>query len=180
MEMFKSLAALKDAQQVVSQVDERFNLEVNGTIKVEKGDLVVELDYWCRVYTSGYTNNAICLDDWEVTSARYEIAGLKIDNYQDFTQGLKNNGLSSVADSLKISEREALVESLKTNTTIKKLYGKNIIIWDAMSQEWKKNFFIHKLENGDTISKYIAKSFDWIIDDEVMTLEQIKEFESNL
>ena len=180
MEIFKSLGKIKDAKQFVSHISEGVSLEVHGTLKVKKGDLTAELDYWTRVYEAGYLENAICIDDYEINGERYSISGLKIDNIRDFRQGLKNNGLSSIADLLVIDEHEVIIKSLTTNSVIKKLYGKNVIIWQSLSLDEKKNLFLKRIEAGYTPLFHQAQCFNWVNDNVVMSVEEIKEYENTL
>lgn len=179
--MFKSLVALKDAKQEVCQIQESLSLEIRGTILIKKGDLSVELDYYTNIYEVSGVKNAIGMDDWDINGSKYSIAGLEIDNFESFKKGLIDHGMTSVANILQIDTRSAIVESLKTNSIIKKMYGKNVIIWDALSTIDRKKIFLDMIEKGEDVPFHHLRVFNWIDENgKLLPLDIIKDLESDL
>jgi len=179
MEMFKSLASLKDAQKVVSQIKEGASIEIHGTIQVEMGEVRQELGYYARTYILNGVPNAIDIEDWEINERKLFISGLEIDDYYKFKQGLEDHGLTSIANLIEVDDREVILESFKSNSILKKTYGKNMIIWGLLSMKEKKEKFIQLMEQGVNISKHYLTGFGWVVDGEIIPLDEIKEMELN-
>jgi hypothetical protein len=177
MEMFKSLVNLKDAQQVVTQVSEGVNIEIYGNIKVVKGDFEAILEYYAKVYRRG-DSNYLTLDDWDISNSKYSFAGLPIDNIDAFINGFGQHGMQSVSQYFVIDTKNALLQSLSTNTVVKKHFGKNCKAWDLLSTEEQKNYYVELMKKGDTVAPYTIKQMGWVDSEgNPLTTEQILESE---
>ena len=180
MEMFKSLASLKDAQKVVTQIKEGASIEIHGDIQVEMGEIRIELNYYARTYILSNVPNAIDIEDWEINDRKLFISGLAIDDFHKFKQGLEDHGLNSIAKLIELDDRQVILESLKINSILKKTYGKNLIIWGLLSKEEQKEKYIQLMEQGNVIPSYSVASFDWVDEyGKVLPLDVIKEMELN-
>lgn len=161
MNLFESLASLKDAQFKVEQVAMGCSIEVSGSIKVSVGMIEAEFEYFARTYGVKYIPNAICIDDWEIQDVRVTIAGMKIDDFNKFRNGFIDHGMESLSKSLDFYNRKDLIiESFKTNTHLKKIYGEDIILWDNISNEEKTNMYKLLQNNGVVLDTWIINQYE--------------------
>lgn len=169
MEIFKSLAKMKNAKVKSESVQERRytgTLDIGGRIKITKGCLSAEVEYWARICESTYTGYIVA-DDWEEQGLeKVTISGLEIDSMDKFKKGLAEHGMDSVANSLDITREEINDEVFKDmmrHPSISVLFGTNKL-WNALSKEKKQDVAIdqyiqkyetnpiHFLRNNNVIS----------------------------
>jgi hypothetical protein len=173
MEMFKSLAALKDAQQVVSQVSEGVSIELWGEIKVVKGDFEAILRYCANVHRIS-DSNYITLEEWDINDTKYSFAGVPIEGIDSFIKGFSDHGMQSVSKYFVIDTEDAILQSLSTNTIVKKHFGKNCKAWKLLTKDEKRDFYIGRMKKGDTVPSYIIKEMGWIDSEgNPLTMEQV-------
>ena len=161
MNIFEGLASLNGAQTKVEQVNESCSIEVFGTIKVSIGAIEAELDYFAKVYGVVHIPNAVTIDDWEIQNINASIAGAEIDDFGKFRQGFRDHGMESLSNKLDLSiRRDLIIESLKTNKYIEKIYGKDVVLWDNVSHEEKRNTYKLLLDNGVELEDWIINQYE--------------------
>lgn len=159
MNLFESLASLNGAQVKVEQVKDNCSIEVYGTIKVSVGVIEAELDYFGRTSGMPHLSNVIELDDWEVTETRATIGGNKIDDYYKFRNGFSEHGLKSIGDLLDFNKAEIIAESLKSHRVVKMMYGEDVIVWNLLSVDEKKDMYKAVKDSGVELPDYILKNY---------------------
>ena len=159
MNLFESLASLNGAQVKVEQVKDNCSIEVYGTIKVSVGVIEAELDYFGRTSGMPHLSNVIELDDWEVNETRATIGGNKIDDYYKFRNGFSEHGLKSIGDLLDFNKAEIIAESLKSHRVVKMMYGEDVIVWNLLSVDEKKDMYKAVKDSGVELPDYILKNY---------------------
>lgn len=170
MNLFESLASLNGAQVKVEQVKDNCSIEVHGTIKVSVGVIEAELDYYGRTSGMLHLSNVIELDDWEVHETRATIGGNKIDDYYKFRNGFSEHGLKTIGDLLDFSKAEIIAESLKSHKIVKMMYGEDVIVWNLLSVDEKKDMYKAVKDSGVELPDYILKNYG--LNDEVEDEQQ--------
>jgi hypothetical protein len=160
MNLFESLASLNGAQVKVEQVKDNCSIEVHGTIKVSVGIIEAELDYYARTYGIPHISNTVGLDDWEITATRATIGGNKIDNFSKFKNGFSEHGLNSIGDLLDFNKSEIIAESLKSHRVIKMMYGEDVIVWDLLSKDEKRDMYKAVKDSGVELADYILRNYE--------------------
>ena len=158
MNLFESLASLNGAQLKVEQVKDNCSIEVHGTIKVSVGIIEAELDYYGRTYGVPHISNTVGLDDWEITVIRATIGGSKIDDFYKFKNGFSEHGLNSIGDLLDFNKSEIIAESLKSHRVMKMMYGEDVIVWDLLSKDEKREMYKSVRDTGVELPDYILKN----------------------
>ena len=157
MEMFKSLAKLKNAKiksESVSKNTDKGTLDMGGRIKISKGCLSAEVGYWARVCDMQYPN-CISIEDWNSEDGlKYvTISGVEIDCLDKFTESLTDCGMKSVADVVGIQKEEYEKEVYKDITnhpSVKALFG-DCKVWALLPLREQQDIII-----ADFIEKYIT------------------------
>ena len=161
MNIFESLASLNGAQVKVEHVNEGCSIEVHGTIKVSIGIIEAELEYYARTYGVRYIPNAVDIDDWEIQNVNATVGGIKIDDFGKFRNGFNEHGMESLSKVLDFySRRDLITESLKTNKFLKKIYGDDIIIWDSIPKEDRRDMYKLLLDNGVELEDWIINQYE--------------------
>jgi hypothetical protein len=123
------------------------SIEFYGNITITKGGLSYNLDYSARLYEMKNLMGYVGVDDWEGHGAtNYVFNGIPIDNFIEFRNTLTSSGLATVAKSLEVSYKEEgkqIAIELQNHKVFKKIYGKNTIIFDTLTEDEKN---ILKLE----------------------------------
>jgi hypothetical protein len=90
--------------------------------------------------------------DWDIRSTY--ISGVKIDSLDNFTKALKDMGLSTVSQSLQISNDEIKAEVFKaisTSDSVKNVF-KGCKVWNLFSDEQRKEIVLDlAINNYETI-----------------------------
>lgn len=161
MNIFESLASLNGAQVKVEHVREGCSIEVHGTIKVCIGIIEAELEYYAGTYGVAHIPNAVAIDDWEIQNISATIGGAKIDDFGKFRNGFRDHGMQSISDKLDLYiRRDLIIESLKTNKYIEKIYGKDVVLWDKVPKEERRNMYKLLLDNGVELEDWIINQYE--------------------
>lgn len=160
MNLFESLASLNGAQIKVEQVKDNCSIEVCGTIKVSLGVIEAEIDYFGRTSGIPHLSNVIELDDWDVHETRATIGGNKIDDYYKFRSGFSEHGLKTIGDLLDFAKDEIIAESLKSHRVIKMMYGEDVIVWNLLSKDEKRDMYKAVKDSGVELPDYILKNYE--------------------
>ena len=160
MNIFESLASLNGAQVKVEHLKEGCSIEVYGTIKVSIGIIEAELDYYARTNGVRHIPNAVYIEEWEIQDIRATVGGVKIDDFSKFRNGFSEHGMESLSKGLDFYLRKDLIiESLKTNKFLKKIYGDDIILWDNVSKEERKSMYKLLQDNGVELEDWIINQY---------------------
>lgn len=189
--LFNGLKVIKG--EIKSElIDQKFNLQISGTIKISKGNLNVEHNYWGDIYKLSYGDNVIGIEGIDYDTQNVSLGDLPIDDLHTLKTKLNESGLRTLSNSLSISHEEivnAIVSVLPQNKVIKLVYGKNVIIYDTLSNDEKTKLRLdYVINNFDTCGDYNKKSFGVFGDDEngdtddriAPTLEQLISFRESL
>lgn len=161
MNIFEGLASLNGAQVKVEHVKESCSIEVYGTIKVSIGAIEAELDYFAKTCGVAHIPNAVAIDDWEIQNISATIGGAKIDDFGKFRNGFRDHGMQSISDKLDLYiRRDLIIESLKTNKYIEKIYGKDVVLWDNVSKEERKSMYKLLQDNGVELEDWIINHYE--------------------
>ena len=105
--LFEGLANQQNAEITWLPKKDTTTLRPNGTLQFTKGVLSFDVSYWADVFNSRYDGYIFIEDaDWDITN--YYIDAVKIDNLTSFKDGLKNMGLSTVANTFEVKNDEVL------------------------------------------------------------------------
>ena len=170
MNLFESLASLNGAKVKVEQVKDNCSIEVHGTIKVSVGIIEAELDYYGRTYGIPHISNAVGLDDWEITTTRATIGGSKIDDFYKFKNGFSEHGLDSIGNLLDFNKSEIIAESLKSHRVIKMMYGEDVVVWNLLSKDEKRDMYKAVKDSGVELADYILRNYE--LNDEIEDEQQ--------
>jgi hypothetical protein len=149
--LFEGLANQNNAKATYVAVKDTSGLRVSGLIKIIKGALSVDLNYWGEVWKSKY-EGYVSLDDWDYDMSNTYISDVKIDSLSKFNEALKNMGLSSVADSLKISEediKEQVYLAVANSPSVKKFYDGKVLFTGLTFEQKRKIVLDYSISNYD-------------------------------
>lgn len=177
MEIFKSIAGINNAEQTTTSLNQNlFNIEIGGKLEVDKGEFKMSFTYWARVYEFGDLPGVIGIDEYEPDNEQAFISGIKIDDLNAFKNGLKTNGLETISKSFEVNKDKAVLDSLKTNPIVHKVFGKKAIIWQTLSELEQKEFLYKAISEGIKVHSYRVRAFGWCDDNNViLPIEQIEE-----
>ena len=161
-----------------------------GTIDVIKGSLSVKLSFFARMNKTRYGSNLISLDDWEINEiSDVSFAGMPIDNLEALKNTMTNSGLTTVANSLKLDnkdyEREICIQISKQKI-FNTIFGKDDMFYNILSDKDKTiaklTYLINNIQKI-SINDYDLK--DYLVKDEdgnnvKPTLEQLTEVYNKL
>ena len=149
--LFEGLANQNNAQATYVAVEDHSGLRVGELIKITKGIVSIDLSYWGEVWPSKY-EGYVALDDWDYDVRNTYISGVKIDSLSKFNEALKNMGLSSVADSLKISEediKEQVYLAVANSPSVKKFYDGKVLFTGLPFEQRRKIVLDYSISNYD-------------------------------
>jgi hypothetical protein len=111
---------------------------LHGSFDIQKGSLKQTIDFYANLYESRY-KGFIVVDDWDINErSNTEFSGIKVDDLDKLIESLKNSGLKSLAEGLRISNDEILVElskQIECSDIFKRMYGDDFKMLDALSKE---------------------------------------------
>lgn len=147
-------------------LDAQFRFNLDGSIRIIKGGLSYTLNFYAYLTEMGYIDNCVTIEDLDVQeSYGYTCNGIPIDDIEKLKETLRNSGLSSISKSLEIEwrdERAAIAKEIEKNQLFRKIYGKNTIVWEALTEYEQKLFklqnFISNYEKVD-VANYFFKDF---------------------
>ena len=166
MEIFKLLGEIKDVEVTTSVVKENVYPEINGTVIITKGIVSFEVSYYGRLSEMYKMENFINMDDIEIEINKTTINGLKIDNFNQFKQGLIDHGMKSVADSLTIDDSvitECIYKMIPKHKYYKSLFGKKPFL-KALSLEEQKLAYVDAMRKDNTFmesANHLKVKFGW-------------------
>ncbi len=171
MEIFKSLANIKNAEVTTNVVKENVYPELNGTIAINKGVYSVEFTWWGRVSIMNKMENYVSMEDLEFETNSEIIEGLPIDNFAKFRQGLIDHGMQSVSDSLTIDNDEVRKEIYKSISTHKyyiALFGDKIF-FNSLSEDEKKKAYVKAIIDDNSFMEnhnWLKIRMGWVKENE--------------
>ena len=132
--------------------------EFHGTIDICKGLLNMTICFYSRLFNYKY-ENYIGIDDWETTEIiDIKFNGIIIDDIDKLKNSMISSGLSTLAESLTITNSEIKTEianQIEQSSIFKAVYGKKAIMFDNLSENEQKNirlkFVIDNYENKSLI-----------------------------
>ena len=159
--LFEGLANQNNAKATYVAVKDTSGLRVSGLIKITKGALSVDLSYWGEVWTSKY-EGYISLDDWDYDMTNTYISDVKIDSISKFNEALKNMGLSTVADSLQISQediKEQVYLAIANSPSVKKFYDGKVLFTGLPFEQKRKIVLDYAIKNYDKVSNWELETY---------------------
>lgn len=129
---------LKNGSEVTSSnFTADLSLNVRGDITINKGVYSETISFYCDVSTLIYEGfvNVENLDINDTLETSFN--GIPIDNEHNFKEGLKNLGLTTVAQSLEIEYKDQVEQvaiQLSKNKRIKAVFGEDVIFWQTLSE----------------------------------------------
>lgn len=129
---------LKNGSEVTSSnFTADLSLNVRGDITINKGVYSETISFYCDVSTLIYEGfvNVENLDINDTLETSFN--GIPIDNEYNFKEGLKNLGLTTVAQSLEIEYKDQVEQvaiQLSKNKRIKAVFGEDVIFWQTLSE----------------------------------------------
>jgi hypothetical protein len=130
-----------------SNLKSGFSFSLHGSFDIQKGSLKQTIDFYANLYESRY-KGFIVVDDWDINErSNTEFSGIKVDDLDKLIESLKNSGLKSLAEGLRISNDEILVElskQIECSDIFKRMYGDDFKMLDALSKEDRE---IVKIQN---------------------------------
>ena len=144
----------------------------HGEITLIRGGLEQEVSYTSGLYEmniKGY----VSIEDWDIQEhLSNSFNGLPIDDLHAFKNTLKESGLQTLSDSLTIPNTDMtqqLALQLMSTSIFKKVFGKNTIIFDSLSDDEKKIVNLTHFLAEDRFEKLTASSYilkDYVTTDE--------------
>lgn len=155
-QFFEGLANQNNAEVTSVVTKENSNLRAGGHITVSKGIISINITFWADVYNSSYPGYTYIDDcDWDFCDTF--VSGVKVDSISKFSEGLKTMGLSSISESLNISEkdiREQIIKCIANSKKHKSVYG-NLQLFDALTAEAKREVVLnYSIANYEKCNAY--------------------------
>lgn len=152
------------------------NITFHGSFTIEKGGLSQDISFYASVSGMQY-KGYVALEDWEINDRMgASFNGLPIDSVCDLKSTLRSSGLSTVAESLDISEKEEerqLALQVSKDKIFKKVFGKDAILWCTLSEDERSIIQLSaQIEKGEesydklNASCYFLKRFVTIDEDD--------------
>jgi hypothetical protein len=141
--LFEGLANQNNASITSTLKNDTSDLRAGGRLVVTKGIISIELNYWTNVWKhriDGY----IVADDWDWDTLYTFVSGVKVDSLSKFNEGLTNMGLSSISESLKITNeeiRDEIMKAVDVSPSVRSLFpGKKL--FNSLSREQKRKIIL--------------------------------------
>jgi hypothetical protein len=150
------------------------NVSVNmhGEITMMKGGLEQEMSYTAHIYAMNI-NRYVTFDDWDIQEELSNVFnGLPIDDLNTFKTTLRESGLETLADSIFIPSEDTtqqLALQIMKNPMFKKIFGKNAIMFESLSEDQKQVVKLTHFLKGDNFEKLTTSSYilkDYVTVDE--------------
>lgn len=150
------------------------NVSVNmhGEITMMKGGLEQEMSYTAHIYAMNI-NRYVTFDDWDIQEELSNVFnGLPIDDLNRFKTTLRESGLETLADSIFIPSEDTtqqLALQIMKNPMFKKIFGKNAIMFESLSEDQKQVVKLTHFLKGDNFEKLTTSSYilkDYVTVDE--------------
>ena len=159
--LFEGLANQNNAQATYVAVEDHSGLRVGELIKITKGIVSIDLSYWGEVWPSKY-EGYVALDDWDYDVRNTYISGVKIDSISKFNDALSNMGLSTVSQSLQISDEDLKNQvhlAVANNASVKKFYDGKIMFTSLSHDEKRKIVLDYAIKNYDKVTVWELKTY---------------------
>jgi hypothetical protein len=121
-----------------SNLKSGFSFSLHGSFDIQKGSLKQTINFYANLYESRH-KGFIIVDDWDINERlNTEFSGIKVDDLDKLIESLKNSGLKSLAEGLRISNDEILVElskQIECSDIFNRMYGDDFKMLDALSKE---------------------------------------------
>jgi hypothetical protein len=151
---FEGLANQNNAKVTSTIHSYNDGLRAGGSITITKGSISIDISYWADVYKNGLVDGYITIDDYDWNLGSTYISGVEIDSLSSFTKALKDMGLSTVSQSLQISNdeiRPEIFKAIESSDSVKNVF-KGYKVWNLLNDEQKKNVVLNfAIDNYDTI-----------------------------
>lgn len=141
--LFEGLANQNNASITSKLEKDTSDLRAGGRLVITKGIISIELNYWTNVWEhriDGY----IVADDWDWDTLYTFVSGVKVDSLSKFNEGLTNMGLSSISESLKITNeeiRDEIMKAVDVSPSVRSLFpGKKL--FNSLSREQKRKIIL--------------------------------------
>ena len=150
------------------------NVSVNmhGEITMMKGGLEQEMSYTAHIYAMNI-NRYVTFDDRDIQEELSNVFnGLPIDDLNTFKTTLRESGLETLADSIFIPSEDTtqqLALQIMKNPMFKKIFGKNAIMFESLSEDQKQVVKLTHFLKGDNFEKLTTSSYilkDYVTVDE--------------
>ena len=159
-------------------VNSYYDVNLSGTTEVTKGDISWSIAYYARVDTMQYPN---CINLWDLDfqEETMKIGNVPIDDVNQFIHTLQNSGLTTASKQFEITfeeKKKAVLESLKEEPMLKKIFGEDFILFDLLPCNRKRmielEFICNSFDNcGESFRKQVYEYFV-----EILKWDNEKEF----
>jgi hypothetical protein len=129
---------LKNGSKVTSNnLTADLRLNVGGDITINKGVYSETISFYCQITEMIY-EGFVNVEDMDINDTiETSFNGIPIDNEHSFKEGLKNLGLTTVAQSLEIEYKDQVKQvaiQLSKNKRIKAVFGEDVKFWGTLSE----------------------------------------------
>lgn len=137
-----------------------FRVEINGSFIIKKGELSYKQYFYSQLSTMQY-KNCVCSDESYLDGTDdYKLGGLVIDNLTNLKNSLKDSGLSTIANSLEISDedvRKQMFIRIANSELFKKVFGEDALLWDILEEDEKDFIKLeYAIERYDDLNEYAS------------------------
>ena len=180
MNIFKQLAEGVQNTEVMYTVEkEGVSAELYGTVVITKGGLQRKKSYWARISPHGA--GVVSIDEWDGDWQETSFNGLKIDSYDAFIKGFSDHGMSSVAESLKITsdEVDTVIYQAVANHKMFKLLFKKSRLFELFTPAETKVHHYNLFIDGKYVPTQKKVDYGWTVDGKDLSIEEVIALENN-
>ena len=150
---------LKNGSKVTSNnLTADLRLNVGGDITINKGVYSETISFYCQITEMIY-EGFVNVEDMDINDTlETSFNGIPIDNEHSFKEGLKNLGLTTVAQSLEIEYKDQVKQvaiQLSKNKRIKAVFGEDVKFWGTLSESEQDIVKLeYAIKNYKTLTAY--------------------------
>ena len=187
MDILKNLAPNKGVI-VIGKVSDGSSLRVSGEFLISRGGYSKVVNFWGDADNSSYDKYfTLCDLDYSTNENECKIGEIPIDDVNKFRNGLRDHGMTTLADSFDFTSdevREAIYKALNTMPDVIKFFGKGYKCLESLSENERRLLYLDDvIARFDKISDYSKKDFGIPYDTETQnhpTIEELKAYRETI
>lgn len=128
-----------------------------GSVNVSNGAFSKTIEFNVSLSGTYFGKDVISIDDWEIQDYYDTMLGeIPVDDVRQLRETLNGSGLSTLAKALDLDNKQIaklLAKGVEESKEFKGLYGKNAIVFDALTEEEQEVYRLqHVIDNYDDTS----------------------------
>jgi hypothetical protein len=184
--LFNNFSPINAEVKSANGMNEYTQLHYSADLTITKGNFSQNISFRTNIYSVEFADKKyLQMEDFDYDIYRSTLGDLPIDSIYAFTKGLRDNGLTTLADSLNITWEDVRLECAKminNSESVKAVHGNASVFSSLPKEEQKLIKLDHLIMFYDIVAIRMYKDLEVPTKDEsgIPSLAEVKDYRKKL